>query len=45
MWPVRVSMGQKLLSVPRFDQVVIGINGGMALMRTVHPLDFARIKR
>ena len=45
MWPVRASMGQKLLSVPRFDQVVVGINGGMARMRTVHPLDFARIKR
>lgn len=44
-WPVRASMGQKLLSVPRFEQVVIGINGGMARMRTVHPLDFARIKR
>lgn len=45
LWPVRASMGQKLLSVPRFDQVVIGVNGGMARMRTVHPLDFARIKR
>ncbi len=45
LWPVRASMGQKLLSVPRFEQVVIGINGGMARMRTVHPLDFARIKR
>ena len=45
LWPVRASMGQKLLSVPRFDQVVVGINGGMARMRTVHPLHFARIKR
>ena len=45
LWPVRASMGHKLLSVPRFDQVVVGINGGMARMRTVHPLDFARIKR
>ncbi|MES2686243.1 MAG: nucleotidyltransferase domain-containing protein [Pseudomonadota bacterium] len=45
LWPVRASMGQKLLSVPRFDQVVVGVNGGMARMRTVHPLDFARIKR
>lgn len=45
LWPVRASMGQKLLSVPRFDQVVVGINGGMARMRTVQPLDFARIKR
>lgn len=45
LWPVRASMGQKLLSAPRFDQVVVGVNGGMARMRTVHPLDFARIKR
>lgn len=45
LWPVRASMGRKLLSVPRFDQVVVGVNGGMARMRTVHPLDFARIKR
>jgi len=45
LWPVRASIGQKLLSVPRFDQVVIGTNGGMARMRTVHPLHFARIKR
>lgn len=45
LWPVRASMGQKLLSVPRFEQVVIGVNGAMARMRTVHPLDFARIKR
>lgn len=45
LWPVRASTGQKLLSVPRFDQVVIGVNGGMARLRTVHPLHFARIKR
>ncbi|MEO7390727.1 MAG: GSU2403 family nucleotidyltransferase fold protein, partial [Ramlibacter sp.] len=45
LWPVRASMGQKLLSVPRFDQVVVGVNGGMARMRTVHPSHFARIKR
>lgn len=45
LWPVRVSKGQKLLSVPRFSQVVIGVNGAMARIRTVHPLHFARIKR
>ena len=44
LWPVRVSLGQKLLSVPRFEQVVIGVNGGMARMRTVHPFHFARTK-
>jgi len=38
-------MGQKLLSVSRLDQVVVDVNGAMARMRTVHPLDFARIKR
>ena len=45
LWPIRASMGQKLLSVPHFDQVLIGINGGMARMHTVQSLDFARIKR
>ena len=45
LWPVRASMGQKLLSVPRFSQVIVGLGGGMARMRTVHPLHFARIKR
>lgn len=45
LWPVRASMGRKLLAAPRFDQVVIGTNGGMARLRTVHPLHFARIKR
>ena len=45
LWPLRASMGQKPLSVPHFDQAVIGINGGMERMHTVHPLDFASIKR
>ena len=45
LWPVRVSKGQKLLSEPRFNQVVVGVNGAMARVRTVHPLHFARIKR
>lgn len=29
----------------RMDQVVVATSGEMALMRTVHPLDFARIKQ
>jgi hypothetical protein len=41
---VQVSMGDKLASARRFDQVVVATSGKMALMRTVHPLDFARIK-
>ena len=27
------------------DQVVVGTSGEMALMRTIHPFDFARIKQ
>lgn len=43
-WAVQVSMGDKLASARRFNQVVVATSGEMALMRTVHPLDFARIK-
>lgn len=45
LWAVRASMGEKLLSAPRFSQVVIGTSGAMARMTTVHPMAFARIKR
>jgi hypothetical protein len=45
LWVVRASTGQRLLSVPRFSQVVVGLNGAMARMTTVHPMAFARIKR
>jgi hypothetical protein len=44
-WAVQVSMGEKLQSARRMDQVVVATSGEMALMRTVHPLDFARIKQ
>ena len=44
-WAVQVSMGEKLQSARRMDQVVVATSGDMALMRTVHPLDFARIKK
>ena len=44
-WAVQVSMGEKLQSARRMDQVVVGTSGEMALMRTIHPLDFARIKQ
>jgi hypothetical protein len=44
-WAVQVSMGEKPQSARRFNQVVVATSGEMALMRTVHPLDFARIKQ
>lgn len=39
-----MSTGEKLASARRFDQVVVATSGEMALMRIVHPIDFARIK-
>lgn len=45
LWAVRASMGERLLSAPRFSQVVVGTSGAMARMTTVHPLAFARIKQ
>lgn len=44
LWPVQIAMGERLLSARRFDQMVVGVGGEAALMRTVHPLDFARTK-
>ncbi len=44
-WAVQVSMGEKLQSARRMDQVVMATSGEMTLMRTIHPLDFARIKQ
>lgn len=43
-WAVQVSMGERLQSARRMDQMVVATSGEMALMRTIHPLDFARIK-
>jgi len=44
-WPVQVAMGSQLMGARLFEHVVVATTGAMALMRTVHPLDFARIKR
>jgi hypothetical protein len=45
LWAMRASTGERLLSVPRFSQVLVGTSGVMATASTVHPLAFARIKR
>lgn len=44
-WAVQVAMGERLLGARRFDQMVVATSGQMALIRTIHPLDFSRIKR
>jgi hypothetical protein len=43
-WAGQVSLGEKLQSARPFEQVVVATSGEMAVMRTVHPLDFARSK-
>jgi hypothetical protein len=44
LWAVQVGSGNQMLSSRRFDQMVVSTSGEMALMRTIHPLDFVRIK-
>lgn len=45
IWAVQVPSGQTLLSSNRFSQAVVATSGAMARMHTIHPADFARIKR
>lgn len=44
-WAVQVSMGAQMLGARRFEKIVVSSTGRMARMRTIHPEDFARIKR
>lgn len=43
-WAVQVPSGNQLVSGRRFEQMVVSAKGDMALMRTVHPLDFVKVK-
>jgi hypothetical protein len=44
-WAAQIASGERLISGRRIEQVVVATNGEMALMRTVHPLDFIAVKR
>jgi hypothetical protein len=44
-WAVQVPSGQEMLSGRLFEQMVVSTSGEMATMRTLHPLDFVRIKQ
>lgn len=44
IWPVQVGTGDKMVSSPRFSQVVVGLNGAMARMTTISPPAFVKIK-
>lgn len=44
-WAVQVPNGEKMLSGRGFEQMLVATSGAMAIMRTLHPLDFVRIKQ
>jgi hypothetical protein len=44
LWAVQVTTGNRLLSGRRHEQMVVSAKGDMALMRTIHPMDFVQVK-
>jgi hypothetical protein len=44
-WAVQISQGDQLASSRTFEHLVVAPTGEMASMRTLHPLDFIRLKR
>lgn len=45
IWAVQAPTGDRIHGAPRFSQMVVATNGEMAMMNTIHPLEFAAIKR
>lgn len=43
-WAVQADQGEQIAGSRRFEHLVIAPTGEMALMRTLHPLDFIRLK-
>lgn len=44
-WAAQIDQGEKIASGRKFEHLVVAANGEMATMRTLHPLDFVRLKR
>ena len=44
MWPVMAERAKVLTEAPRFEHIVIGATGTMALMRTIAPASFIAFK-
>jgi hypothetical protein len=44
LWPVQALRASELTDAPKFEHVVISINGRMAVMRTIDPAAFVRFK-
>jgi len=45
LWAVQVPSGHAMLSGRSFEQMVVSTSGEMAMMKTLHPLDFVRVKQ
>ena len=45
LWAEQVEGADKMLSAPRFSQVVVAETGHMAVMNTISPVTFIAIKR
>jgi hypothetical protein len=45
LWAVQVDGAEKMLSAPRFSQVVVAETGHMAVMNTMSPVTFVAVKR
>jgi len=43
-WAAQIDQGEKILSGRKFEHLVVAANGEMATMRTLHPMDFVRLK-
>ncbi|MFT4243683.1 MAG: GSU2403 family nucleotidyltransferase fold protein [Acidovorax sp.] len=44
-WAVQADQRQRMASGRKFEQMVVSATGEMAVMRTLHPLDFIRLKQ
>lgn len=45
LWAVQVEGAEKMLSAPRFSQMIVAETGHMAVMNTMNPVTFIAIKR
>lgn len=45
IFPVQAERAQDFLSSPRFEQVVVGLNGHTSVLRTIDPKTFVEFKR
>jgi hypothetical protein len=45
LWPVQALRASELTDAPKFEHIVISINGRMAVMRTIDPAVFVRFKK